>query len=391
MLAEHRANRLALALVLAAALSFSSSTDTRTREFDILIFGATGFVGRLVTASLLGDRAQFRSLGSGVHLNSGAAGLRFALAGRNELQLRQLRDGYQSKGFDVSGVKLIVADAADPASLDKMVAQAKVVLTTVLEAPNANGRFDASTLIRKSIEHGTHLLDLDGFWLQNEALVSEMDALARSTGTVYSPACGEVSVLPDMTTYRAWTHLGRPKLRRSAVYHAYFNGIHAQGTLAASFWESYDAPHLRRTGTLLAYGDEFEFSEVSPSNDAKAAYLGNKREAVRKVAKFVTSATVEAEDGRQATATVSGGEVDYEETARILLEMAISLVQDGVPAASAGGVWTAAAGWGDALLARLATIGLGVEVSQPGQTAAVIVREVSKQYAVAEQALKGAA
>ena len=378
------ARRLALVLLIAAALlPFRSAAHGAEREFDLIIFGATGYVGNLLTASLLGDRTAFLSLASGVRLNSGVGTLRFALAGRSELRLRQLRDKYESRGFDVSGVGLIVADAADPASLDEMVLRAKVVLTTVVESPKEGGGFSANSLIRRCIAHGTHLLDLDGFWFKDDALVRELDALARTTGAVYSPACGEVVVVPDMATYRAWTHLGRPKLRRSRVYHAYTNGTAAtQGPMEAAFWEYLDVPLMRWSANLLAYGNRFEFSERSPSNQAHRDYVGNKRAEVRKAAKFVTAASVEAEDGRTATATVSGGEVDYEETARIFLETAMSLVEDSVLAADTGGVWTAAAGWGDALLKRMEAVGLGVVVSQqPGETAAKIVRAASKQYA----------
>lgn len=387
---------LALVLLVAVGLPFHAAAvspwqlrtlQTRAeRDFDLIIFGATGYVGNLLTASLLGDRTEFLSLASGVRLNSGVGKLRFALAGRSELRLRRLRDKYESQGFDVSGVGLITADAADPASLDNMALRAKVVLTTVVESPEEGGGFNANSLIRRCIEHGTHLLDLDGFWFKDDALVRELDALARTTGTVYSPACGEVSVLPDMATYRAWAQLGRPKLLHSVVYHAYTNGTASTQMclqawclpMEAAFWEDLDAPLMRWSANLLAYGSRFGFSEFSPSNLAHVDYLSNKKPAVRKAANFVTAATVEAEDGRKATATVSGGEVDYEETARILIEMAISLLTDNVLAAETGGVWTAAAGWGDALLKRLAAIGLGVTVSE--QTALTIIREASEQY-----------
>ena len=206
-----------LSLVVCQSLLRSRSA-ARTREFDLVIFGATGYVGSLLTASLLGDRAPFLSIAPGVKLNSGVEGLRFALAGRDAVKLQQIWDQYQAKGFHVSGLKLIVADAADPASLDQLVSRTTVVLTTASQQPGADG-FDANALIRRCIQHGTHLLDLDGFWLGDEALASELDAAARATGASYSPACGEVAVLPDMATYRAWASLGRPLLRSSTVHH----------------------------------------------------------------------------------------------------------------------------------------------------------------------------
>jgi short subunit dehydrogenase-like uncharacterized protein len=80
------------------------------REFDVVLFGATGFTGGL-TADYLSANAP--------------AGTRWALAGRNLGKLEALRDRL---GGDVS---LLVADATDPASLARVAESTKVVATTV--------------------------------------------------------------------------------------------------------------------------------------------------------------------------------------------------------------------------------------------------------------------
>ena len=84
------------------------------KEFDLIIYGASGFTGRLVAE----------------YLNSeyGAAGdLRWAMAGRSKSKLAQVRDEI---GLPAD-TPLVVADTSDSASLDAMVARTKVVATTV--------------------------------------------------------------------------------------------------------------------------------------------------------------------------------------------------------------------------------------------------------------------
>jgi uncharacterized protein YbjT (DUF2867 family) len=83
---------------------------TESREFDIIVYGATGYTGRLV-AEYLKDKT----------------GLKWAMAGRSLSKLEEVRDLIGA----ASDTDLIVADASDSASLDAMAKRAKVVLTTV--------------------------------------------------------------------------------------------------------------------------------------------------------------------------------------------------------------------------------------------------------------------
>src|SRR4051812_32897070 len=80
---------------------------------DIVVFGATGFVGRLVAGYLAGHAPQ--------HLT-------IALAGRSRAKLEQTR---ADLGREAQDWRLVVADSADAASIDAMCAGAKVVVTTV--------------------------------------------------------------------------------------------------------------------------------------------------------------------------------------------------------------------------------------------------------------------
>jgi short subunit dehydrogenase-like uncharacterized protein len=359
------------ATLLLLLLSTITTALRDARDFDIVIFGATGYTGSLLTALLFDDRTGLLSIPSGTPLSSGVEGVRFALAGRNMTKLQQLRQQYADRGRDVSGVELIQADLDDRASLDRLVARTRLVVTTVaIMSVYVNGSFEyTGSLLERCILHGTHLLDLDGeLWMDDVDFRNRVDVHARASGTVYSPACGEVAVVPDMVVYRAWLHLGRPPLKSAQVHHFFFDGHSPSAPQEEpSIWEAYDSPVVRLSAGALGYGDAFTFTERSPTNAAHADFSKNKGEDVRKVARFVNAAQVEAMDGRQATTIIAGGEVDYEETSRLALEMALSLLRDTIPAKRTGGVWSPAAGWGAPLLRRLEAIGLGVNVAPEGE------------------------
>ena len=82
------------------------------REFDVVVFGATGFTGRLVAEYL--------------HL-SGAAGARWAIAGRSLDKLATVRDELHLP----PSVALLKADANDAVALKALVLRTRCVITTV--------------------------------------------------------------------------------------------------------------------------------------------------------------------------------------------------------------------------------------------------------------------
>ena len=83
-------------------------------KFDIVVYGATGFTGRLVAEYLA---AHYK----------GDSSLKWAMAGRSKEKLATVRDAIGAP----AEIALIVADGGDPASLKAMVAQTKSVITTV--------------------------------------------------------------------------------------------------------------------------------------------------------------------------------------------------------------------------------------------------------------------
>jgi short subunit dehydrogenase-like uncharacterized protein len=142
------------------------------RDLDVVVYGATGFVG-LLTAKHLAEHAP--------------AGTRIALAGRSESKLERTR---ADLGVDWP---VVVAEATDEAALAKLAASTRVVITTV--GPYAKyGR----ALAHACAAAGTDYVDLTGEVLFARASIDENDALARETGARIVHSCGFDSIPSDL-------------------------------------------------------------------------------------------------------------------------------------------------------------------------------------------------
>jgi short subunit dehydrogenase-like uncharacterized protein len=146
-----------------------------TRDLDLVLYGATGFVGRL-TAEHLAATAP--------------PDLRVALAGRSADKLAALRDDL---GPAAAGWSLEVADAADAAALEALAARARVIATTV--GPYLR---HGSELVAACARAGTHYADLTGEVLFVRRSADELHDLARSTGARIVHACGFDSIPSDL-------------------------------------------------------------------------------------------------------------------------------------------------------------------------------------------------
>ena len=109
-------------------------------EFDIIVYGASGFTGQLVAEHL----AARYGVGGPV---------RWAMAGRSAAKLAEVRAEIGAP----AETPLVVADAADPPSLDAMVRRAKAIITTV-----GPYQLYGSELVAACAAAGTDYLDLSG-------------------------------------------------------------------------------------------------------------------------------------------------------------------------------------------------------------------------------------
>ena len=109
-----------------------------SKEFDIIIWGATGFTGRLV--------AEY------IFKNYSSEKLNWAIAGRDKKKLINVRDKIADKN-----IPIIIADSFDEVSLTKMTQRTKVICSTV--GPYSKY---GSLLVKSCIKTNTHYCDLAG-------------------------------------------------------------------------------------------------------------------------------------------------------------------------------------------------------------------------------------
>lgn len=116
------------------------------RSFDVVVFGAGGFTGRLVCEHLARDYGANR-------------GVRWAMAGRDRSKLEAVRAKLADEVGDaaVKAVPLIVADAFDGAALADMARQAAVVVNVA--GPYAKY---GDGVVKAALEGGAHYCDITG-------------------------------------------------------------------------------------------------------------------------------------------------------------------------------------------------------------------------------------
>ena len=145
------------------------------RPYDVVLFGATGFVGRLTAAYLA---------------RSAPTGLRVALAGRSKERLETVRAALPGAAVNWP---LLVVDSTDAAEVDDLAQCARVVVTTV----GPYGRYGLPLLLACAAA-GTSYADLTGEVLFVRDSIDQAHELARSTGARIVHSCGFDSVPSDL-------------------------------------------------------------------------------------------------------------------------------------------------------------------------------------------------
>ncbi|MFN3585373.1 saccharopine dehydrogenase family protein [Phenylobacterium sp.] len=150
-------------------------------EFDLIVYGATGYTGRLVAEHL----AQRYGVGGEV---------KWAMAGRSAAKLAEVRDEIGAP----KDTPLVVADASDPASLRDMVRRTKAVITTV-----GPYQLYGSDLVAACAEAGTDYLDLCGEpnWMRR--MIDAHEATAKKSGARILFSCGFDSIPFELGVYFA--------------------------------------------------------------------------------------------------------------------------------------------------------------------------------------------
>ncbi len=186
-----------------------------TREFDIIIYGATGYTGRLV--------AEYLS----THYGARADGPTWAMAGRSLAKLEEVRDLIGAP----AATPLVVANADDSADLEAMCERTRVVLTTV-----GPYQLYGDKLIAACVATGTDYADLCGepAWMAEK--IAQHHAAAEASGARICFSSGFDSIPFDlgvmMTQQACVARFGKPAPRIRGRMRA-MQGTFSGGTAAS--------------------------------------------------------------------------------------------------------------------------------------------------------------
>ncbi len=222
------------------------------RELDLLLLGATGFVGQL-TAAYLAEHAP--------------PGLRIGLAGRSERRLAEVQAGL---GTSAQSWPLVVADSADPDGARLLARKPAAIATTV-----GPYRRLGLPLAQACAEAGTHYADLTGEVLFiRDTMATCQDAAVR-TGARIVHSCGFDSIPSDLgvlLTHEAASASGAGDLEDTTLVVTGMRGGMSGGTLASGLGQFDDMRASASNRRIIR--DPYA---LSPDRDGEPA-LGEERE-----------------------------------------------------------------------------------------------------------------
>ena len=375
------------------------------RELDIVVYGATGFTGRLV--------AEYLNNTYGVNQD-----VNWAMAGRSLDKLVLVRD---EMGIDLA-VPLIVADGSDVQSINSMVDRASVVLTTV-----GPYQLYGNELVAACAERGTDYVDLCGEPAWMHKMIADHSAAAEKSGARIIFSCGFDSIpfdlgvlfLQNYAKKTLGSTVSRVKGRVRSMKGTFSGGTLAsfRATMAAAGkdrnligvlrnpfsltpgFEGADQPlgnkpefdtsidswvapfvmasintkNIHRSNMLMGhmYGEDFVYDEMlvtgpgdrgeavakavaednSMANDPRKPGEGPSKEE-RETGFYDVLMVGEHSDGRSVRISVKGDkDPGYGSTSKMIAESAVCLVKN--PNLASGGIWTPAPAMGEKLIERL--------------------------------------
>jgi short subunit dehydrogenase-like uncharacterized protein len=387
---------------------------TPDREFHIVLFGATGFVGRL-TAEYIVEHAP--------------AGLKWAIAGRNEAKLEALRERLHEQHGAPKDLPILIADSADESALSKLAARTQIVLATV--GPYLT---HGEPLVKACAAAGTDYADLTGEPVFVDEMYVKYNALAEENGARLIHCAGFDAIPADLGAYYTLLQLpegepvsiesrvtgsGRPsggtlnsalinfssplrtvssRRRRSArqpkptkrKINSLIKPLQRDSEMGTwvvplptidQFIVEHSAALIDRYGPDFRYGHNIATKKLSSLGIGAAGVasifvaaqvpplrkmIGNKippgtgPSAERRAKNWFRVEFVGRSKDQQVRTAISGGDGGYNDTAKMISELAFALLFDDVPERS--GQLTPVAAAGDALLERLPAAGIKLEV-----------------------------
>ena len=196
-----------------------------TRPLDVLLYGASGFTGRLAVAELARHAPR---------------GLRWALVGRHRGKLEAVRDAAEGP---CRPAEILEADSARPATVDAAVARARVVMTTA--GPFATY---GNPVVDACVRHRAHYVDITGETPWVADVIERHHAHAVADGTRIIPFCGFDSVPSDLGTMLVVEHLRSRGTGCGEVVSAFRLRGGLNGGTAATAVQLFESGQARRSG-----------------------------------------------------------------------------------------------------------------------------------------------
>ena len=375
------------------------------RKFDVIVFGATGYTGKLVAEYMKDEYGDDESI-------------KWAIAGRNMEKLMLVKNDLGLK----DEIEMIEVDSSDIDALNKMTSSTKCVLTTV-----GPYQLYGSDLVQSCASNGTDYVDLTGEpgWMYEMINLCKEQAEKSGSRIVFS--CGFDSIPFDLGVYflqKAFIEKnGKPAERIRGRVQA-MNGEFSGGTIASlgatmatlkekpelikvlanpfSLSEGFEGPpqpddskvildekinmwvapfvmapintkNIHRSNFLLnhMYGENFEYDEMMIAGEGEDGKMiadamttanpmggdnvpqpgeGPSRESREQGNYDVLFVAESGDETMQARVT---GDMDpgYGSTSKMIAESALCLVKD--CDALPGGIYTPAPSMGETLISRL--------------------------------------
>tara|TARA_B100001057_G_scaffold14851_1_gene14031 strand:+ start:354 stop:1523 length:1170 start_codon:yes stop_codon:yes gene_type:complete len=375
------------------------------REFDVVIFGASGYTGKLVAEYMQDQYGDDQSI-------------KYAIAGRNTEKLLEVK-----KDLNLNeDITILEVDSTDLDSLDKMTTTAKCILTTV-----GPYQLYGSKLVESCAKNGTDYVDLTGEpgWMYE--MINAHKETAQKSGARIVFSCGFDSIPFDLGVYfvqnAAKEKFGKPATHVRGRVKA-MNGEFSGGTIASlgatmstlkekpelikvlanpfSLTEGFEGPsqlddskplldkkmnmwlapfvmapintkNIHRSNALLdhAYGENFCYDEMMIAGEgdegeqiAKAMSSGNPMggdnipqpgegpsKESREQGNYDVLFFADLEEGSIGARVTGDMDPGYGSTSKMIAESALCLVQD--CSDLAGGIYTPAPSMGEKLIDRL--------------------------------------
>lgn len=209
------------------------------REYDLIIYGASGFTGRLAVE----------------YLDENYSDLNWAIAGRNEDKLVNISNNCKCKP------DYFIADSEDNENLLKIASKTRVIASLA-------GPFNkySDNLVTQCVEAGTHYLDITGenIWVRD--LIDKHHEIAEKKQIKIIPSCGYDSIPSDMGCFYLQRSLNQ-ELKRIDGYHRGSGGV-SGGTIESAFsMRNYKSKYSMGHPFLLNSKEYIKTQNISENKD----------------------------------------------------------------------------------------------------------------------------